>query len=422
MQDSEGAFTIAGSRAVRKMARYQLPFRAAWAVKIVQCAVKEGAIATITVELTARAATFHFHTTSFTTDQVEEAFCSPLASLNAALGHLITALWGIGFNEGWPFQLTLAKSDESLVWDGQNLHRLQVDKPAVKTSLVVSLNSTREGGWLNGIARSADLNAQILTTLKRYGFTSPIPLVVDGRRVDSLQACWGHGFSSQSFPLAMGFAQADIPDLPLSPGTFDKQPTSSRTELPALADGMRAMQQVSPKPFASVPYLLSYHYSVVEQTAFSEFEPSQSLIYWVRDGVVVQSEPLLAEPTVLSLGCFVSADGLECDLTTFHLVDNPERRRRREKARLAVVESIGKLTTVSDSMEELAQAVRGKASWNQKLYLLAGFGTFWVSPVAGLLLAGAGWLSTKSADARINERSRRYQSDIAGLLERLKSP
>ena len=102
-QDS--SFTLARTEALRKISSFQLPFRGAWAVKIIQCAVAEGSGVPIRVDLTRKEARFYFALSSFTLEEFQEAFYEPEPHSNRALQHLVGALWAVGLREKWAFQL-----------------------------------------------------------------------------------------------------------------------------------------------------------------------------------------------------------------------------------------------------------------------------------------------------------------------------
>ncbi|MCA9781933.1 MAG: hypothetical protein KC800_34705, partial [Candidatus Eremiobacteraeota bacterium] len=52
--EGERSYACQESAALARLAEQHLPFPAAWAVKLVQCAVREGAVASVQVELTSR--------------------------------------------------------------------------------------------------------------------------------------------------------------------------------------------------------------------------------------------------------------------------------------------------------------------------------------------------------------------------------
>ena len=70
-------------------------------------------------------------------------------------------------------------------------------------------------------------------------------------------------------------------------------------------------------------------------------------MYWVRDGVVVDKERLVSEPTHCSVACFILADGLSSDAGTFRLLESEERKQRVETAQLAIVEELGRISDAS---------------------------------------------------------------------------
>ena len=385
----------------------ELPFPAAWALQIVQCAVREGAVASIQVELTSREARFHFYTSTFTLAEVEAAYLAEDPHQNIGLRHLVNALKGVGGRLRSPFRLTMPKVEKALVWDGEGFQRTPVSKSPMKTTLRIKSSPTDKKSWVGGLVERADWNSEIQNALRRRCYTCPVPLIVDGRRLDSLQACWGHGWGPRTYPLALGFAEASIPALPISPGTFEKRPKTKGPEVEQ--DAAAAMARVSPRSLASVPFLVTYHLEEKERT------PRESLIYWVEDGVVVETEPLLEVTSTTTVGCFVSAEGLEVDPTSLDLPESEERDRRKVRVRRAVAKELRDIRVLDESLEELAESARAKGSLNRKVFLLAGFGAFWVSPVAAVLLAGAAWFSGRSPDAGIQGRIRRYREEIDEL-------
>ena len=178
-------------------------------------------------------------------------------------------------------------------------------------------------------------------------------------------------------------------------------------------DAAGAMARVSPRSMASVPFLVTYHLGEEERT------PQESLLYWVEDGVVVETEPLLEARSTTTVGCFVNAEGLDVDPTSLDLPEGEERNRRKAIVRRAVAEELREIKVLDESLEELAESARTKGSLNRKVFLLAGFGAFWVSPVAAVLLAGAAWFSGRSPDASIQGRIRHYRKEIDELLDLL---
>ena len=115
----------------------------------------------------------------------------------------------------------------------------------------------------------------------------------------------------------------------------------------------------------------------------------------------------------------MNAEGLDVDPTSLDLPEGEERNRRKAIVRRAVAEELREIKVLDESLEELAESARTKGSLNRKVFLLAGFGAFWVSPVAAVLLAGAAWFSGRSPDASIQGRIRHYRKEIDELLDLL---
>ena len=199
--DSEGEFTLAREQALKKLAEFQLPFDAAWAVKVVQCAVAGGTEAPIRVDLTVNEARFYFVSESLELDSIREAFYDPDPQEDRALNHLVNALWVVGLREKWAFQLTVPGEVESLIWDGERLQSVETATKHSCVYLAVNLLSRESRfGWLKGAVQSGRRNADLLTALCKWCYTCPVPLTVDGRRVDSLYHCPSHGVNNSTFP------------------------------------------------------------------------------------------------------------------------------------------------------------------------------------------------------------------------------
>ncbi len=417
----DGSFTLARTEALRKISSFQLPFRGAWAVKAIQCAVAEDSGVPIRVDLTRKEARFYFALSSFSLDDFQEAFYDPEPHSNRALRHLIAALWAVGLREKWAFQLCLPGQNACLMWNGKTLSLVETNRRYDCAYLAVGHQFTEEGGlgWVKGVVQSGGKNAEILTTLSRWCYTCPVPLTVDGRRLDSLQHCPTHGWAKNSFPLTIGFGEADLDPLTLPPGTFEEIPsphdprssfwnTTDHSAEGLSKAGKAALSSVEARPCAAVPFVVAYFMEQVKRGKNYEWEPifKDTILYWVRDGVVVDEELLVERPFHTAVACFVNAEGLPTDLTTFHLKNSPERLRRRKLAQQSVRQGLAELESMQGPL--MSMVTKGKVMGYVAggTLTLAGIGMLWANPFYGAvaILSGVVWAGTggSTQEARFN--------------------
>lgn len=313
--DSSGVFTLERQAALEKLSRFQLPDQHSWAVKVVQAAVTGGSQA-LQIRQGISVTTFVFEGGEFSSSQeFEQAFLDPRPSGHRSLDHLIVALFSVGFGRQRAFQFSWPNSDQSLVWTGQELRRVRRRKSSLNAQLCVSHRAFNE--TVSAALKFASLNAALLMRLKEWAFTCPIPLSVDGLRVDRLQNCPSQGESAGNLPVALGWASASIPPLSLPPGTFSR-PAQVPTD-------------------ASVACLITAH---LTGKYLLEQDPNHSsCVYWVVDGVV-GDVLLLDHFDSVTCAVIVSAEGLGSDASGLTLIRTPEMQDRTLAALSALTETV----------------------------------------------------------------------------------
>ena len=427
--DSEGQFTMARAKALEKLAEFQLPFRAAWVLKVVQCAVSSRSGAPIKVELSANEARFFFAAPQLQLAAVEESFFDPEPSECEMTNHLIPALWSVALREKWPFELQLSDETHSLIWDGSELVQVASPRPSQVCRLTVSTRtpSSRGGDWLTRAVGNSAINAEIMQALGWWCYVSPVPLTVDGRRLDSLYGCPSHGPSLTDFPLSSGFGSGDLPQFSLPLRTFETLPEvkdtrpffSLKSAVPLDGGGLRGMsqdffQRMEVREYADIPFLLTMHQDFIEHCWRDRRECSR--VYWVKDGVVVDQDRLMRADTVCSVAVFLNAAGIPSDATTLQLSIGEERIRR---VRLAIGEVArvlqDYLRDLPDTLEELiASGTRkGKALGSGAMAL--GLAVSWFVPVAGIAFLGGGLLCRGTAGITQRRKAAKIREEVARL-------
>ncbi len=347
----EGHFTLAREMSLKKLAEFQLPFADAWLLKVVQAAVAEQTEQPIRIELGSREIKFYFQVRDLSLGEIEEAFFEPEYQGKRSLRHLISALWAAGIRNGWSFQVLLPESSMTLVWDGEKLHR-KVSEQKFDCALLAVCHSKPEGGainWIKAKVEESRRNLQFTETLARNCYACPVPLSVDGHRIDSLLNCPTHGWGPKTLPIWIGNAKIEAPSFVVPPGTFlgvaAHRPSKElfRRESVNGYWETKLAQEAFPKiprfEVGSAVYLLSAKLELVTETRKKEWRvwPEFPHVYWVSDGVVVQTERLgTSRLTDFSTAVFISAEDLGTDLTGLALNDTKEKKSRM-KASLAAV-------------------------------------------------------------------------------------
>lgn len=405
--DSSGRFTVSREEALRKLASFQLPFETAWAVKVIQCAVRDCGEQPIRVDLTSTETRFYFHSQTLELQSVEDGFYDPDPHPDLTIRHLLSALWVVGLNQGRTFHFTVPESSLNLMWDGTGLHKVPKNQNYSCTYLAVShRGGDGDGalGWVKTVATAGKRNADLLSSLSENGFTCPVPLTVDGRRLDSLHHCPGHGWGETSYPLAVGFCDGDLPPVRIPKGTYEMRPSPSDprgTKMFTAKDhsghgfralGEKALEQAEYREDSALPYLLTIHMEHVKKGDNHEWRTcrGQSQIYWVCDGVVVHKESLVRESTTCTLGVFVNACDLPTDLTSLRLSMSEERERRANRALALLQENLYEPAELTAQLESMIKKGTWRGRVGAGLVAMFGVGLFFASPVQGVLCVAGG--------------------------------
>lgn len=386
-QQGEGSFTLARDKALQKLAGFQLPFSGAWAVKLLQAAVASGDANAVKVSLGGRVMTFSFEGAySWDIEEVEAAFFDPEPSKIRHVNHLVSGLWALGLGEKRAFQLHFDNQLESLVWDGERCRRVSFDDPGEGLKLTVT-HSRAGTNWISSTVEAGRTNSTVSAALKEYCYTSPIPLVVDGQRFDALPHCPKYGWNSSSFPIALSFIEADLPEVRWPSGTFLPHKEFQNSEL---MDGAgletitrKMMEAVEPVESSAAAAMISV-YAVLSSDQASEGKGSHiwdlrhrsSKCIWIQDGAAVQDESFEIPTSPCGLVCFLSADGLANDLSGFGLADGEERARRIRVAGQALMETVESLAQISGREVRKHNQSRYSKLGNATLILGIGIGHF----------------------------------------------
>ncbi len=401
--ESSGVFTLAREKALEKLGAFQLPRPTAWVLKLVQAAVAGGA-SELVIRQTATDTEFYFTPSeTWTLDEFADSFHDPQVSPRRSLDHLKRGLWSVALNDMHPFRISVTGASEGLIWSGADFRRIPC--PTQKNvSVTVSHRTAFEARPKPG---AAEINAAISSELSGSAFICPIPLSLDGRRLDRLQGCPGHGFSMGSYPLKIGFLETEGPTLPIPPGTFAGLPVVAKTD-PLLT---RLLQSPQPVRGASAACILSIHYAnVPDRAGYSWSTLRQACtVQWAKDGVIIQRDTMKLQPTSVSVGLILTADGLATDLSGFQLVQAEAREQRLNDA----LEASRPLVAATElSMSDFIQDSRSRER-KTALVFVAGGGLLALAwPLGGTVIAGYAALMAMFAGTKQRLSSHDLQKDL----------
>lgn len=351
--DSEGTFTLAAGQALTKMAKAALPFQEAWILKAIQAGVASGAEAVIIslfsdgvdVELVGQE--------SWDAELLGDQLQSFDDSAIPGLQHLISALRD-QLKEEHEFILTFKGQTTVLHWNGEELEVEAVESPRAETKLSVD-TSVEAGSHQAGITLQAMENARIFLTIADNAHLCPIPLIVDGRRVDAVDHV-GAEHGRYAVPLSLGWHKGELNNLPITPSWSNKTRRTSWTGLPLNLKTYSARPQrgAEGRHLVEALWVVRAHFgsSGEGQKRYWASAKASSGVYFVRDGVVVDQHLLWAGAEHVTFDLYLSADSLKHDLTGFALLEGKPLNRALQRGReisAEVLRGVSELALPADS-------------------------------------------------------------------------
>ena len=412
-KDSSGRFTLSRDKALEKLAAFQLQGTHWWVLKIVQAAVAVRA-QELSIRQTGTDTEFYFSMTEFwSLEQVEEAFHDPEVSSDPGLDHLKRGLWSVSLHNMRPFFMAAPGWNASLVWTGKTLQRGPT-RARENLLLAISHRTMFEGKGIPLLRNieAASGNAAVLAELRDRAFVCEIPLRVDNRRLDALQACPGYGLSNISYPIHLGFLSDTLPQLQIPPATLGG--------FQAAQPGDKHLskvfhQQVTVPSKVAVACLITAHLKQVKKDKALVWQTymNHSTLFWVRDGVVIDKDYLGVNNSCVSCALFASAEGLRSDLSGFILTRDDVYRDRLQRVCATFVPFLEQaevsLAALVSSHEQKGRLVGG-------LMMVGAVVIAFSVPIWGLFLAGGGLATLLAAGAH----EKGLEGTLRGALDRLK--
>ena len=333
--DSAGEFTVDVEAGFHKLAHSQLPRTTAWLLKIVQAVVSSGA-PSLKIQQMRRETLFDFRPPDMSVfDNLEKNFNSHALREVTPIRHLLLGLRAVSIGQGRAFALGVSRGGRQTTYRSNGVSFSRVDSRIKRgvNGVRLSVEAVAKKGRLPSFR--SRLTLEEISELERGCQACPIPVTCDGRRLDTLDQQEKKPNQNQAV-LALAWRASNesevLPSFSL-PGGVDLssswRPTDRLWDKRIFwLDGLAREREVS---FVA---RFSYYYKVAKYgEGENDFEfasyASPSLVHWVLDGVIASSQQLRlpVEPSV-RLEVFLSADGLQTDISGLVPLENAERSKR----------------------------------------------------------------------------------------------
>lgn len=396
-KESSGVFTISAEKALAKMASYQLPRSSSWILKMVQAGVSAGA-RQMAISQTAKSSRITYHGGQLGTLKEVVSLCTDSQALvTPCQQHLLTGLRSVALAQKRPV-LMLEEPAEGppshALWNRAHLSGAQPAKPgtqlfsesSAESCLTFHVGALAPGELPKKTARRGiqGVIADEFRDLVSHGVACPVPLFLDGRRLDH-------------------FGLDDV--------SFNRSP---------LLFGADACQE-GEAGFAISPSvaLVEGEDPVLYRAAWTVYLTDQSRpgeICWIKDGVVCQSDKIPAMKSPFLLRLFLCAQDFETDLTGLQL-RFPEgvRRTMIRQALKAFADSAPTITSSKPLPFRANHAPRSGAWWGGAVLTASGVILAPLTMGAGLLLSLTGLLGMGSSS---RDEQRRYEEEMKSQLPR----
>lgn len=333
----EGDFTVSLEKAALKMSRYSLPREFAWVLKLVQVAVSLHCSALRVIQ-TRTSSTFFFETDSprllATVQELVPAILHITLESDRLTDCLGAALRLLVEGSHSSFLMQIARGDGPVeaLYAGVHFSEMSENgrrrvKQGWTSPLCLQIHHvphTDRNRLLYRFIPFKDQALPLALELERHAYVSPIPILLDGRRLDGIFRSGALKWTSRKRPILTAGIRLPIETTlawQICEG-FDDQVFQIDLQAATLPPAD------TPSPIRGAYVLMSLEscrnrYEVLERAR-------RTHICWVKDGVVVEEETLEILTPVLGLHMYISAGGLTTDLTGFHLVRNFEFKKRRQ--------------------------------------------------------------------------------------------
>ena len=342
----EGRFTISHEKAAEKRAQFSSVRKHSWVLKIIQAAVAWDC-RHLSVKQSRTTSTFHLLSpnTSKLPDckQLVEAILIADFENQQPEHALATALRIIVERSHLSFMISIdqAEGEHETVYAGAHFSemtetgrkKIRSSWPAGLTLAIHHIPHTEANRLILNYIPIRRNGLPVVAELDNYAYTCPIPLSLDGRRIDGIYRTPALGWSFRKKPLALrglNFPEKLSPRLTLSTDAIEREFTMNS---PKPTEERRGVETPQYQAYVLLVGAVARKYMDLQSEA-------KSHVRWVRDGVLVESERLDVETSHLSIEVFVNAEGLATDLSGFSLRRDENFKQRRTAALESAAEQL----------------------------------------------------------------------------------
>ena len=358
--ESQGEFTVSQEKAAHKLGRLSFPFEYAWVLKIVQAAVAWKS-SRIEVRQYRAFTVFAFLPESAESIPTEESLVGTLLSGRiydqSPLPLFCHGLRGMAEQSGLSFRLLLDKGHSAPrpIHAGRDAGALAEEErlaclgraPGIRLLVAhLPLGQFFMARYVPKPLLGVRPDLRIVDALERYCFLCPVPLVLDGRRIDRLLGHPQWGFRSGRRPIALSPLKCpELPDLAV-PEDFEEKLIAVQTHR------RRAQRTYSGNTEGNVWLYLegtepSRDAKAQGDTGFSRKGRHHSLLF-VQHGVVVECYTALVTTYQVALTVILGADGFSTDLSGLSLIRDDRLEQAISDASKAVGQRLLELSVAPD--------------------------------------------------------------------------
>ncbi|MCA9775810.1 MAG: hypothetical protein KC800_03805 [Candidatus Eremiobacteraeota bacterium] len=345
-----GRFTIAADEAIRKLSRHALPRPGSWVLKIVQAGVR-ARCESIEIDIGQRVLSLKLNGSQarFSLSTLTRGLLDPTFPTPGYLRSLVAGLRDVGFGKRRPFKLHLVGNDQAaepdVPWDGSRLLG-RVDSEEISQekfdsiSLEVYEPEKNGGSWLTRFVGKGSSFEEERAELESRAFLCHCDLSCDGRSLNdfstSLRAVRlllsgtkkplkAEPFYWSVAPRKQGEPGFYFPGDPLGRLGWTFSASIGQSQLNEFL-----LKECQQKGAAAFWYI-----------ALSRRGAARSGIFWIDDGIVVDSTPFRFDTGALSVAVLIPAEGLQTDLTGMQVAQQSEQAKARvERALRGLMEGL----------------------------------------------------------------------------------
>jgi hypothetical protein len=322
--DSEGSFTVAGLRAVGKLAVFLLAEESDWILKVVQAACAAGS-AELRINQTRASTQLHFQTPyAIDLSALEKSLTSATQkSEQPGLEDMACGLRAVGVGQlrDWVTKISvgsevgLISCTEGLVV-AERLHGETVQAAGSLISLGVAY-PRGQSGKLGGLIRFGEAVQREHMALLLKARACPIPLILDGLRLDDLsETAMAAALETRAF-LGVNAPPSETLDAIVIPGAVRQSEGKIQDRFCSHAPFLVSRFPGSGQARSLQKWFYNYTTSretLTQKSFFFQHVPAPSRVHLVRHGVVVGSRNMgVTHP--ISVDIFLNANHMRGDLT-----------------------------------------------------------------------------------------------------------